>query len=853
MAAFLGRQYKGILGTGSALGQEGIILPSSAAPAPTYLLDTYTGAAAAYSVRRLSSSYSGSALRVRRSSDNAEQDIGFNGGDLDTNTLEEFVNVSAPLLDTYSGAAAAYSVRKLSSTYSGSALRVRRSSDNAEQDIGFVGNDLDTTTMESFCGAGDGFVVTWYDQSGNGNDATQSTAASQPQIVSSGSTITTNSKASITFATDSLSTSSFNLTANEIFSSWVGDPNSGANNRSIYRMRPLGAFGTVDGFAHEQDSANIFGDLTLLEGGAGNAIRSTNQGGLTASQQLVSLDFQQSEILGYVDGSLAATINTVASGSTPVGVIDVTYQLDIGHITGAGYNYSGEMQELVIWPADQSANRTAIEQNINNYFSIYTQDNDGFVVTWYDQSGNGNDATNATAADQPQIVASGSALTIGGKPTLNYDGTDDNLVASPTTVTVETTTSFCVFSADVNNQDSVVFQINETGTSDYAILGLGGLGTGAAYGSRYRDDSGTVQASGGVLDTTTIKLISMQTATTPSLTTYLNGNSPTSTDGSRIIGGTNKIIFGGNLSFPFNGNMSEFVFYDTDQSSNRTAIETDINTYYTIYDNYDPDAVAYFTAAGITDTTEKNAVNQLVLDFKGGAGCLTPSGTNLWTNAAAIWPVSPTSLDAAKYNLRDTTSFNYTWVNSPTHASTGVTFDGTTQYGDTNLSPSSLTLANSYDITLCVQIANGDASSVGLLAGRYGTVSAERTQMFLSSGSLIQDIHAGGTARLTTTTSGTYNGRFVATADRIANGGKANYLNGSSLGTLNTQDNGNPYTYNIFTGAQNAQNSPTPNTVNYSDFEYRFGCVLKEGLNSTKVADLDDAIVRYSTALSRNI
>ena len=268
---------------------------------------------------------------------------------------------------------------------------------------------------------------------------------------------------------------------------------------------------------------------------------------------------------------------------------------------------------------------------------------------------------------------------------------------------------------------------------------------------------------------------------------------------------------------------------------------------------YDADAEAFFTAAGITDTTEKDAVNQLVLDFKGGAGCLTPSSTDLWTNAAAIWSVSPTSLAAAAYNLRDTASFNYTWVNSPTHASTGVTFNGSTQYGDTNLSPSSLTLANSYDITLCVQIANGDATSVGLLAGRYGSLSSQRTQMMLLSGSLVQDIHAGGTARLATSTSGTYNGRFVATADRVADGGKANYLNGSSLGTLNAQDNGNPYTYNIYTGAQNAQNSGTPNTANYSDFEYRFGCVLKEGLNSTEVADLDDAIVRYSTALSRNI
>lgn len=268
---------------------------------------------------------------------------------------------------------------------------------------------------------------------------------------------------------------------------------------------------------------------------------------------------------------------------------------------------------------------------------------------------------------------------------------------------------------------------------------------------------------------------------------------------------------------------------------------------------YDADAEAFFTAAGITDTTEKNAVNQLVLDFKGGTGCLTPSSTDLWTNAAAIWPVSPTSLAAAAYNLRDTALFKYTWFNSPTHASTGVTFNGSTQYGDTNLSPSSLTLANSYDMTLCVQMANGDANTLGMLAGRYGSSTTQRTQMLISSGNFLQDIHSAGSARLTTSTSGIYNGRFVATADRIADGGKANYLNGSSLGTLSSQNDGTPYTYNLFTGAQNAQNSATPSPTGYSDFEYRFGCILKEGLNSTEVADLDDAIVRYSTALSRNI
>jgi hypothetical protein len=88
--------------------------------------------------------------------------------------------------------AAAYYSRKLFTTYTGNAIRVRRSSDNAEADIGFDGTDLDTSSLTSFCSGTDGFVTTWYDQSGNGNNATQGTAANQPKIVSSGSVITVN-------------------------------------------------------------------------------------------------------------------------------------------------------------------------------------------------------------------------------------------------------------------------------------------------------------------------------------------------------------------------------------------------------------------------------------------------------------------------------------------------------------------------------------------------------------------------------------------------------------------------------------------------------------------------------------
>jgi hypothetical protein len=84
-------------------------------------------------------------------------------------------------------AAAAYSSRLLSSSYAGKALRVLRTSDNTQSDIGFTaGGDLDTAALKTFVGAANAQVTTWYDQSGNGLDLTQATQTAQPILVSSG-------------------------------------------------------------------------------------------------------------------------------------------------------------------------------------------------------------------------------------------------------------------------------------------------------------------------------------------------------------------------------------------------------------------------------------------------------------------------------------------------------------------------------------------------------------------------------------------------------------------------------------------------------------------------------------------
>lgn len=91
-----------------------------------------------------------------------------------------------PALDAIGGTApiAAYGVQRLRAAYNGPAIRVVRASDSAVLPIGFVGNRLDEASLANFLTGTTGSVDIFYDQSGNGNDATQTTAASQPTISS---------------------------------------------------------------------------------------------------------------------------------------------------------------------------------------------------------------------------------------------------------------------------------------------------------------------------------------------------------------------------------------------------------------------------------------------------------------------------------------------------------------------------------------------------------------------------------------------------------------------------------------------------------------------------------------------
>jgi hypothetical protein len=107
---------------------------------------------------------------------------------------------NTPICNITDKVAIAYALRKVNASYNGALIRIRRARDNREIDI-FANQfgDLDIKTLQDFVPSGSAFVTTWYDQSGNGRNAVQTSATLQPQIVRGGDLQTLNGKPTINF------------------------------------------------------------------------------------------------------------------------------------------------------------------------------------------------------------------------------------------------------------------------------------------------------------------------------------------------------------------------------------------------------------------------------------------------------------------------------------------------------------------------------------------------------------------------------------------------------------------------------------------------------------------------------
>jgi len=273
-----------------------------------------------------------------------------------SNTISVTTLAPSLLLDLYPSAAAAYSVRKLRSAYSGSAIRVRRSSDNTETDIGFSGANLDTSSLTSFCGSGNGFVTTWYDQSGNGNNATQSTAANQPQIVSAGSVILKNSKPSVNFdgSNDFFSLSSSIATSTN-YSFFTAAYNESSATGDTYMS---GGSGSAQFIA---DLSGATGNIFIIKTFVALIISGT----ITKDRFNLNTFFTLNSANSlYTNGSLANSNTSTPSFSNPITTIG-------RNNAGISEYYLNGISEMILYSSNQSSNRTGIETNINTYYAIY--------------------------------------------------------------------------------------------------------------------------------------------------------------------------------------------------------------------------------------------------------------------------------------------------------------------------------------------------------------------------------------------------------------------------------------------------------------------------------------------------
>ena len=243
------------------------------------------------------------------------------------------------LLNKFPGASLGLSLRLLDRNYTGFCIKVRRSSDN---------NELDIVSLLNFVGSGDGKVIIWYDQSGNGNNATQLTASKQPTIVDNGSVVLDNGKPAILFPN--------NLQGNMSFNS--------VNQTTLLSVARILIFTDVNYILWSESAAKGFfygGRLSRVLGLGTNTDKLDSITGKNYSQKIAYFNYNGTNYDVAENGN---SVTALPNGSN--------FPSDsVGRPNIKEVEFDGKMQEIILYPSEQSANKVAMENNINNRYNIY--------------------------------------------------------------------------------------------------------------------------------------------------------------------------------------------------------------------------------------------------------------------------------------------------------------------------------------------------------------------------------------------------------------------------------------------------------------------------------------------------
>lgn len=252
-----------------------------------------------------------------------------------------------------------YGVRKLKKEYSGSCMRVRRSSDSLELNIGFDSTGgLDQTGLLAHVGSDSGFVTKWYQQVSGGADAIQETQALQPRIVNSGVLDTLNGKPCVKFLGTQYML--INQGAQVISNSFT--------NVVIGRSSGVGLVFT------SADATSLLATINTSMGGSGARVRNDalNVGNLTATVPLGQViigsgwDSTVPQMVFYANGALSI------SGAGPTAPCTTSLaSLGATVVGGPTIISAADYQELTFFTSFLSTpDRRALEQNQGAYYGV---------------------------------------------------------------------------------------------------------------------------------------------------------------------------------------------------------------------------------------------------------------------------------------------------------------------------------------------------------------------------------------------------------------------------------------------------------------------------------------------------
>ena len=284
------------------------------------------------------------------------------------------------------GVTAAYSVRKLFNDYTGYAMRVRRSTDNAELDIGFTKfNTLDETSIINFCGDNVltvGTVVAWYDQSGNNYTAGVNNGAygvSYPEIYASklikrliytspdeAPAIGFNSSSGLICNTTS---PSFEFNSVFIAECHNNSPYDSKNQRLYSKRRSDFLVSVI------QPRLGYVVNSFIYERGPATSLNAETQAttDFTNSKNII-------DITNPTNVSVDIRVNNILQNNTilATGAVqsNTNFALGIGtnvvNSPPSGGNYfSGQISEMIIYNTYMQAYRTAIVNNMNYYYKTF--------------------------------------------------------------------------------------------------------------------------------------------------------------------------------------------------------------------------------------------------------------------------------------------------------------------------------------------------------------------------------------------------------------------------------------------------------------------------------------------------